>query len=114
MRQDVGHISSEVLRKERELVRTAKALYGKKAGGQQVSKLRKQTGEYVGLPSKRKISKTERAARKAHLKTMADLRKGYRAMSPSEKRDSLAMLKMNLELNNIPKKDIRLIIKAMT
>jgi len=49
-----SHWSDEVLRKERELVRTASALYGRKGGGPQMEKLRKMTGEYKSLIKSRK------------------------------------------------------------
>ena len=113
LRQDVGHMSSEVLRKERELVRTAKALYGKKAGGKEISKLRKQTGEYSDLGSKRAIAKADKALRKANLKSIAAVRKEYRKLSPEGKKDRLEMLRQMFK-PVMSKKDIQRLIKRMT
>jgi len=113
LRPDVGHMSSEVLRKERELVRTAKALYGKKAGGKEISKFRKQSGEYSDLGSKRAIAKADKALRKKHLKSIVDARKEYRKLSPEDRKGRVEMLRQMFQ-NHMSKKDIQRLIKRVT
>jgi len=58
-----GHLSDEVLRREKELTNTAAALYGKKSGANTLRKLRKQTGEYDAIKhmTKKDIAKQDKA-----------------------------------------------------
>jgi len=73
--QGGGHMSDEVLRKERELVRAAKALYGRHGGGREMEKLRKMSGEfYKKLGSKKEISKADRKAIRDFEKQLAKVR----------------------------------------
>lgn len=60
------HMSDEVLRRERERGLVANSLYGKKGGMVELTKVRKQTGEYKNLPfSKKEIAKYDNAEIKA-------------------------------------------------
>ena len=112
MKPEYGHISDEVLRKERELTRTAKALYGKKAGGKTVSKMRKQTGEYsqLGKKGKREIAKGEKELRKDMIQQIRDQRKEVKGMSPEEKKQWIAMVKRQLKGMFSPK-DVKKVLR---
>lgn len=56
------HASDEVLRRERELVTTSKSLYGKKVIPNKtgIADIRKKTGEYDNLKSKKEIKKFDK------------------------------------------------------
>lgn len=54
-----SHVSDEVLRREKELMDTSKSLYSNKRGNLNITKFRKQTGEYDILPSKKEIKKMD-------------------------------------------------------
>jgi 8-oxo-dGTP pyrophosphatase MutT (NUDIX family) len=93
MRPEQGHMSASVLDKERELVRTAKGLYGKKAGGKKISKLRKQSGEYDSIGKKKVYKKAEKSAMKQALQQKADARKQFRAQPKADQKTMIKQTK---------------------
>ena len=114
MRQDAGHMSSEVLDKERKLVRTAKSLYGKKAGTKELEKHRKQTGEYETLPKRKEYKKAEKKAEKEAIKQKADARKEFRSGSKEDQKAQKKEGMKQLKSMGMTKKDAKTAIKSMT
>jgi len=81
-----SHISPEVLAKERELVRTAKALYGRHGGGREYSKLRAASREYKYLDNiKGKIRKQDIKAIKNVDKAIAHEKSRYKEFFKEKK-----------------------------
>jgi len=99
LKPEYGHMSDEVLRKERELTRTSKALYGKKAGGKQISTMRKQTGEYaqLGKKSKRAIAKSDKELRQDLIQQIRDQRKEVKQMNPTERANWMKSIQQQLK-----------------
>jgi len=81
--QVFSHVSPEVLRKEKELVNTAKALYGRHGGGREFAKLRKSSKEYDLLKRHNLFTKKEiRKYEKSRIKSMETNAKDARKLAP--------------------------------
>jgi len=102
------HISDEVLRKERKLVNTAKALYGKETGGHKMAKIRKGTGEYKNMFSK----SAEKAKRKDALKQMKSQMIDFSKLSPEEKKSGIQAAKKALK-DSLSKKDLKSFLRVL-
>jgi hypothetical protein len=112
LKPEYGHMSDEVLRKERELTRTSKALYGKKAGGKQISKMRKQSGEYaqLGKRGKKEIAKSEKELRKNMIHMIRTQKKELKNMKPADRKEWLASIKQQVK-SLYSKKDVKGILR---
>lgn len=90
-----GHLSSDVLRRERELVRIAKALYGKGGGGKQLSKFRRKSGEYeiLKMGSRKKFLKHEAELRKSMIEFSKEQKREIAKLPPDERKMALKSIK---------------------
>ena len=95
-----GHQSDEILRRERELVRTSKGLYGKGGGIHKMSSVRRKTKEYETIPSKKQIKKIERGVikkEKRYTDTGLGLGARLKKMSPEEREKFMKTLRKDAD-----------------
>jgi len=96
-----SHISPEVLAKERELVRTAKALYGRHGGGREFSKMRKISKEYEYL------DKLGKNIRKIDIKTVKKRDRQLAVAKQNYKKLYKLKKEVGKEYGNLIKQNIR-------
>jgi len=107
-----SHISREVVRREKELVNTAKQLYGDKGPLKTLQKIRKFGGEYKHLPSKNVIKKEERKLRKKIIDDIRNTRKELKELPPDMRKDAFKQIQSDLMLA-APKKDAIKILRML-
>jgi hypothetical protein len=84
-----GHASDEVLRKEKELTKYGKKMYGKKLGLKPLEKARKDSGEdeHISSQTKRSIKKREGEIMKQSTAANKEQIKSIKGMSDEQKKD---------------------------
>lgn len=80
-----GHVSDEVLRKEKELTDLGSKLYGRSSGAPQLTRIRRIGGEYENIGTKKEIAKLNAKKIKETDKLMKQQKLDVSKLSPEEK-----------------------------